>query len=62
MYLTPSVEKLFGKRNCLNLCQSRNICMTIITGINIRKTGTSGMISFLRFKLEFYELEPIILI
>ena len=36
--------------------------MTIITGINIRKTGTSGMISFLRFKLEFYELEPIILI
>ena len=36
--------------------------MTIIIGINIRKTGTNGMISFLRFKLEFYELEPIILI
>ena len=62
MYFTLSVEKLFGKRNCLNICKSRNICMTIITGTNIQKTGTNGMISFLRFKLEFYELEPIILI
>ena len=62
MYFTPSVEKLFGKRNCLNLKQFREICRTIITEINIRKTGTNDMISFFGFKLEYYGAEPIIFI
>ena len=43
MCFTPSIEKLFGKKKkktFLDSHQSREICMTVTTGINIRKTGT----------------------
>ena len=41
MCFTPSIEKLFGKKkNFLDSHRSREICMTVTTGINIRKTGT----------------------